>query len=84
MKYSSRYLTQLKNIYYNLTGGFSVKSDRGNNYIMVAYHCDANNFLTAPLRTRTGLFVMNGLTKLHENFIKQGLTPKLHIMNNEV
>ena len=32
-------------IYSDLTGKFTVQSDRGNNYILVAYHYDANNIL---------------------------------------
>ena len=40
--------------YSNLTVQFLVQSDRGNNYILVAYHYDTNNILTTPLKNRTG------------------------------
>ena len=36
--------------YSDLTGQFPVQSDRGNNCILVAYHYDANNILTTPLK----------------------------------
>ena len=49
-----------ENTYSDLTGKFRVQSDRGNNYIMVAYHYDANNILTAPLKNRTGTCILNG------------------------
>ena len=32
--------------YSDLTGQFPVQSDRGNNYILVAYHYDTNNIIT--------------------------------------
>ena len=84
MKYSSSYLIQLKKVYSDLTGQFTVQSDRGNNYILVAYHYDANNIITTPLKNRTGPCILNGITKIHDLLRKRGLTPKIHIMDNEV
>ena len=37
----------------DLTGQFSVQSQRVKNYILVAYHYDANNIITTPLNKRT-------------------------------
>ena len=71
-------------VYSDLTGTFLVQSDRGNNYILVAYHYDANNILTTPLKNRTGPCILSGITKNHDQLRKRGLTPKLHIMDNEV
>ena len=61
-----------------------MQSDRGNNYILVAYHYDANNILATPLKNRTGPCILCGITKIHNKLRKQGLTPKLHIIDNEV
>ena len=61
-----------------------MQSDRGNNYILVAYHYDANNILTTPLKNRTGTCIISGKTKTHDKLRKQGLTQKLYIMDNEV
>ena len=83
MKYSYRYFIQLKKNS-DQTGQFTVQSDRGNNYILVTYHYDANNILTTPLKNRTGTFIISGITKIHDKLRKQGSTPKLHIMDNEV
>ena len=69
---------------YELTGQFPVQSDRGNNYILVAYHYDANNILTTPLKNITVPCILNGITKIHDKLRKRGLTLKLHIMDNEV
>ena len=71
-------------MYSDLTRQFPVKSDRGNNYILVAYHYDANNILTTPLKNRTCPCILSGITKIHDKLRKRGLTPKLHIMDNEV
>ena len=83
MKYYSSYLIQLKN-YSDITGKFQVQSDRDNNYILVAYHYDANNILTTPLKNITGPCILSGITKIHDKLRHRGLTPKLHIMDNEV
>ena len=72
------------NFYSDLTGKFPVQSDKGNNYILVAYHYDTNNIPTTPFKNRTGTCIINGITKIHKKLRKWGLTPKLHIMDNEV
>ena len=41
-------------------------------------------FKTTPLKNRTRPCILNGTTKVHEKLRKQGLKPKLHIMDNEV
>ena len=61
-----------------------MQSDRGNNYILVAYHYDDNSMLTILLKNRTGTCILIGITKIHNKLRKRGLTPKLHIMDNEV
>ena len=83
MKYSSSYLNQLKK-YSDLTGKFPVHSDRGNNYILVAYHYDGNNILTTPLKNVTRTCILSGITKILDKSRKRVLTPKLHIIENEV
>ena len=61
-----------------------MQSDRGKNYILVAYHYDANNILTTPLKNRTGPCILCGITKNNDKLRKRGLTPKLYIMDIEV
>ena len=79
MEYSYSDLT-----FIDLTGQFTVQSDIGNNYILVIYHYYANNILTTPLKNRTGTYTLNSITKSHDKLGKKGLTPRLHIMDNEV
>ena len=50
----------------------------------MAYHYDAKNILITPLKNRTGPCILSGITKIHNKLRKWGLTPKLHIMDNDV
>ena len=75
--------TTVKN-YSGPTGKFTVQLDRGNNYILVAYHYHAKNILTTPIKNRTRPCILSGVTKIHDKLRKRGLTPKLHIMDIEV
>ena len=70
--------------YSGLTGQFTVQSDRDNIYILFNYHYDVKNILTTPLKNRTELCILNGITKMYEKLRNRGVTPKLHIMDNEV
>ena len=56
---------------YDLTGKFTAQSDRGNNYILVAYQYDANNIITTPLKNRTGTCILNNITKNHDKLRKR-------------
>ena len=73
-----------ENIYSDLTGQFTVQSDRGNNYILVAYHYYANDILTILLNNRKGPCIPSGIAKIHNKLRTRGITQKLHIMDNEV
>ena len=61
-----------------------MQSDTGNNYILVAYHYNANNIIPIPLKNRTEPFILNDITNIHDKLRKQGLTPKPHITDNDV
>ena len=45
-------------------------------------HNNANTILTTLLKNRTGPCILNEITQIHEKLRKQGLTPKLQVMNN--
>ena len=42
----------ISRLYTDDTGRFPVRSRSGNQYIMVAYHCDSNAILACPFKTR--------------------------------
>ena len=44
--------THISKLYTDYTGRFPVISRTGNQYIMVAYHCDANAITSVPLKSR--------------------------------
>ena len=48
-----------------------MQSDRVNNYILVAYHYDANNILTTTLKNRTGPCILSGATKIHDKIYNE-------------
>ena len=43
--------------YPDVTGKFPVQSDKGNNYILVAYNYDASNILINGVQPRTSIFI---------------------------
>ena len=51
---------------------------------MVAYHYDASNILTTPLKNRTVTCILNVITKIHDKLKNRALTQKLHIIDDEV
>ena len=61
-----------------------MKSDKGNNYILVDYHYYENKILTTPRKNITGTCILNGITNIYNKWRKWGLTPKPKIMEKEV
>ena len=52
------HMEHVSRLYIDDTGRFPVRSRRGNQYIMVAYHCDANLILTATFKLRSNTHCM--------------------------
>ena len=50
----------------------------------MAYHYDANNIITTPLKKITGPYILSGKTKIHDKLRQWRLTPKINIMDNEM
>ena len=69
--------------YTDQTGSFPITSRKGNKYILVACHHDANTIHAEPLKTQTGLELKTPYHKLHNLLTERGLKPSLHIMDNE-
>ena len=65
------------------TGCFPITSSRGNKYIMVLYCHDANAILTRPLKTKSALHQLEAIQSLHQFLASRGLSPKLHVLDNE-
>ena len=67
----------------DLTGKFPYISRRGNQYILVGYHYDANYIAVVPLKRRTAGDITKAWETLHEKFNTAGSTPSTYIMDNE-
>ena len=69
--------------YTDLTGCFPYASSRGNQYIMVAYHYDANAILVQPIKDRNATSLVQAWTTLYKRFSAAGVTPTTYVLDNE-
>ena len=67
----------------DLTGRFPYMSRRGNQYILIGYHYDANYIAAVPLKRRTAGEITKAWTTLHSKFCTTSFTPSTYIMDNE-
>ena len=58
-------------------------SARGNEYILVGYHYDANAILATPLKSRCAGDITNAWELLHNQVSKAGVAPTLYIVDNK-
>ena len=69
--------------YMDLTGRFPYKSSRGNEYILVAYHFDANAILVDALKNREAKTITEAWENINNRIKKGGLQPNTYILDNE-
>ena len=74
---------ELNKAYCDLTGRFPFQSSRGNNYLLVAYHPDANAILLEPLKNCTATKIVNAWTKINNKLKACALKPNTWILDNE-
>ena len=67
----------------DLTGSFPHISSKGNKYLLIMYHVDANAILVEPLKSRHGPEIHRAHKTLFARFKKAGCKPKLHRLDNE-
>ena len=67
----------------DLTGKFPYTSRRGNQYILVGYHYDANYITAVPLKNRTAGEITKAWKQTNETFSKAGIQPNTYVMDNE-
>ena len=67
----------------DLTGRFPYKSAHGNQYILVAYHYDANAILAQPIKNREAATITNGWKEINKKFIYTGIKPNTCVVDNE-
>ena len=69
--------------YSDQTGRFLYQSSRGNNYIMVAYHVDANAILVEPIKNRSATILKEAWENIFNRFEKAGARVNTWILDNE-
>ena len=70
--------------YTDLTGRFPYRSSQGNQYILVAYHYDANCIYGEAIKNRKSQTITEAWTKIHNLFTKSGVAPNTYVMDNEI
>ena len=70
-------------IYSDITGKFPYPSSKGNQYIMVMYDWDSNAILGEPMKNRTKEEIVRAIQQLYKYLKSRGISPKLHILDNE-
>ncbi|KAL7537341.1 hypothetical protein ACHAWF_005737, partial [Thalassiosira exigua] len=70
-------------IYTDQTGQFPYLSSKGNRYIMVAVHIDANYIAMEPMKNRTEEQMIEAYNRVVTKFKEAGLSMKKHILDNE-
>ena len=74
----------IKTAYQDLTGRFPIKSSRGNEYILIGYHYDANCILAHLIKDRTAQSITNAWEHLHQEFTNAGVLPDVWVLDNEI
>jgi hypothetical protein len=69
--------------YMDLTGRFPFQSSRGRNYILVAYHYDANAILAIALKNKSKEEIQRGWDEINTKCAIAGVQPKTYVMDNE-
>ena len=67
----------------DLTGRLPNASRNGNNYILFAYHYDANAVLFHPVKNRKGPTLLNAYKVIQKRLEASGCRPILHRLDNE-
>ena len=70
-------------IYTDQTGKYPITSIRGNKYILIIYVYDANAILAAPLKSRSGIHILEEYNKKLEHLNNGGYIPRVHWLDNE-
>jgi len=70
-------------IHTDQTGAFPHTSQRGNRYIMVAIHLDANYIFSEPMKNRTEGEMIRVYQKMINQMKAAGLGIKKHVLDNE-
>ena len=75
--------THISKLYTDDTGRFPVISRTGNQYIMVAYHCDSNVIISVPFKSRKEKDRMVTYNTIMQCLKDRNMLANLQILDNE-
>jgi hypothetical protein len=70
-------------LYTDLTGNFSVRSSKGNSYVMVCYVYDCNYVKVVPMKSRSASEWVKAYDHINQELIAKSFKPKLQTLDNE-
>ena len=73
----------ISKLYNDNIGIFPIKERSGNQYLMVAYHCDSDTILVAPFKTRKYKHILEAYKSIMTRPRKNGMSVNLKILDNE-
>ena len=76
-------VTPISKLYTDDTGHFPIHTCSGNQYIMIAYHCNTNLILAVPFKSRKDNQRLLAYNKIMQRLSDHKLTVNLQILDNE-
>ena len=73
----------IRKFYTDDTGRFLVRSRSGNQYTMIAYHCDSNAIIAAPFKSFTNRHRLLAYGSIMQRLKDRNMLVDLHILDNE-
>ena len=73
----------ISRLYTDDTGRFPIRSRSGNQYIMVAYHCDSGSILAACFKSRQDIHRLAAYNSIMARIKQRGFDVDLQILDNE-
>ena len=73
----------ISKLYTDDTGRFPVRSRGGNQYVMIAYHCDSNAIFAMPFKTRADRHRLPAYNSIMQRLKDRNLLVDLQILDNE-
>ena len=69
--------------FFDLPGRFPICSSRGNQYLVIAYHYDANAILGMPIKNRQAATITAAWKAIHSKLSKAAAAPSIWVLDNE-
>ena len=77
------HVTPIRKLYTDNTGCFPIQARSGNQYIIIAYHCDANLILDKPFSSRKVTHQILAYDKIMQRLTDNKLIVYLQILDNK-